>query len=100
MDFQPLQIFDNLLNINISQIHYYPIEREAHFIISNDTLIIFDLNWDILYQIEKLLILNKEYQNLAKPWLVYIDLRVKNKIFYCSSENYTQCNENLEKIYK
>ena len=94
------KIFDNLLNINISQIHYYPIEREAHFIISNDTLIIFDLNWDILYQIEKLLILNKEYQNLAKPWLVYIDLRVKNKIFYCSSENYTQCNENLEKIYK
>ena len=94
------KIFDNLLNINIKKIHYYPVEREAHFVISNDTLIIFDLNWDILNQVEKLIVLNKEYFNLAKNWLVYIDLRIKNKVFYCSSENQTQCNKNLEKIYK
>lgn len=91
---------DNLLNSTIKSISYYVVEREAHFTTNTDTILIFDINWNIDNQIEKLMISNKEYYNLSKPGMIYIDLRVKNKIFYCNSENEYQCRKNLENIYE
>lgn len=93
------KISDNLLNINILDLNYYQIEKELHVKISNDTLLIFDLDWDIDKQIKKILIFDKENTALIKPGIIYIDLRINNKIFYCLKENKNICNNNLKKIY-
>ena len=36
---------------------------------------------------------------LKNNTIVYIDLRIKNKIFYCTIENEFNCNENIKSIY-
>ncbi|MDD3646150.1 MAG: FtsQ-type POTRA domain-containing protein [Candidatus Gracilibacteria bacterium] len=91
---------DNLLSTSIKSINYYPIEREAHYITNNDIILIFDLNGLVDDQIEKLMIFNKEYLNLSKSGIIYIDLRIKNKVFLCNSENEYQCRKNLKDIYE
>jgi len=70
-----------------------------HIETKNKVTIIFDLNWEYKKQIEKLAIFNKDYLDITKNSLVYIDLRIKNKVFYCSTENEYQCIVNLKKIY-
>lgn len=93
---------ENIINIEVNKITYYEIEREAHFYINNDTIIIFDLNWDINKQIQAISIFSKENEyniDISKPWIVYIDLRINDKIFYCPIENESQCKKNLKDIY-
>ena len=93
------ELENNLLSIEIKKTEYYEIEREVHFYINNDTILIFDLNWDIKKQIESIVIFNKENFNLNQDWIIYIDLRIKDKIFYCTKEDEYNCKKNLESIY-
>lgn len=92
---------ENVLNIKIKELDYYEVERELHVKIENDTIIIFSLDDDLDYmsQIEKLVIFNKEYSSIIDSKIYYIDLRIKNKIFYCNSDMSYQCNENIKSIY-
>lgn len=90
---------ENLINIKIKNIIYYVIERELHIETENETIIIIDLDSDTKLQVEKLAIYNKEQFDIEKNPMVYIDLRINNKIFYCTTENKLQCIKNLKSIY-
>ncbi len=92
----------NLLTSKIIAIDFYPIQREVHIILKNKTRIIFDINQDIKWidsQIKKLLIFNKQYHNINKNDIVYIDLRVQYKLYYCDIEKKYECFNNLKRIY-
>jgi hypothetical protein len=93
------KIKQNLLEINITEINYYKTEKEIHYKTNNNTLFIFDLNWNLEQQFEKLAVFNKEKNLLIKSWIIYIDLRVKEKIFYCNIETEYSCYQNLKRIY-
>lgn len=85
--------------VQINEINYYKKEAELHITTKENTIIIFDLNKEINIQIEKLNVFYKEYIKKIKLWIVYIDLRVNEKIYYCTKENEFQCNVNLKNIY-
>lgn len=89
----------NFINIKIQSLIYYEIERELHIKTDKNTTIIFDLDWDIKEQIKKLAIFNKEHVDLTQSPIIYIDLRINNKIFYCTEEEKYQCETNLKSIY-
>ena len=93
------KIKENIINLNIKDITYYVIERELHIETEKDTILIFDLNWNTNEQIEKLAILNKEHIDINKYWIMYIDLRITNKVFYCTIEEEYKCIKNLKSIY-
>ena len=87
----------NLPNLPIDKIYYYNIEREIHFELKNGTFILFDLESDILPQIKKIIIFNENNNNFKH---VYIDMRIKSKIFFCSYEHEYQCRINMNLSYK
>lgn len=86
--------------IKINKLVFYKKEAELHIIDQNWTTIIFDLNKDESVQIEKLNIFHKQYLNQIKYWIIYLDLRINEKIIYCSRENEFQCKQNLKSIYE
>lgn len=92
---------ENLINVKIKNLYYYDVERELHIEIENGNILIFSIDDDIdvLEQIEKLVIFNKDYSSITDNKIIYIDLRIKNKIFYCPTESEYQCNENIKSIY-
>ena len=93
----------NLLALQIKKIDYYVTAREVHFIFKNNLRIIFDISGNvenINNQIKKLIIFNKEYKNLNKTDIIYIDLRVKYKLYYCDTEEEYKCYQNLKRIYE
>lgn len=92
---------ENLINVKIKNLYYYDVERELHIEIENGNILIFSIDDDIeiLEQIEKLVIFNKDYSSITDNKIIYIDLRIKNKIFYCPIESNYQCNENIKSIY-
>lgn len=96
-------IYDNFrhvfLTVKMLHLEYYPKEREIHIMINNDTKILFDLMGGINDQLEKIYIFHNKYFNLLKPWIVYIDLRPKWKIFYCVKDDRRTCTRNLTRIY-
>lgn len=85
--------------INVKEIKYYKKEREAHFMDEKWTVYIFDLTKEANVQVEKLNIFYKEYLKKIKFWIVYVDLRVNERVIYCSTEREFQCRENLKSIY-
>ncbi len=90
----------NILWIKVINIYYFEKERELHLNTQNNTKLIFDINWDVEWQIKKIAIFNKENSNIAKTeGIIYIDLRIKNKIFYCTKEEEYNCNNNLKILY-
>lgn len=93
---------DNIIDINIKELKYYENERELHIITKNDVILIFSLNSadSIENQIRNLIIFNNESEQISKSDIYYIDLRIKDKIFYCPSENSAQCNKNIKSIYQ
>jgi len=97
------KIFKNITNLKIKELDYYIIERELHIIDLNWARIIFDLEWDLDKQVKRLSIFNKNYFDLTKIGMIYIDLRINNKIFYCASWekwiNNLTCVNNLTNIY-
>jgi len=86
----------NIIDIHIKNIYFYKIEKEIHILTKNDTLLIFDINEDILSQVKKLIIFNEENPNFKH---IYIDLRINHKIFYCEYKNEYQCRSNLRISY-
>jgi hypothetical protein len=98
---------ENIIDIKVVSIDYYPTQREAHFRLDNDVLLIYTLWRSLKDQIEKSVIYNTEHNLLSDNYLVYIDFRVmervwenkKEKIFYCTKETEYQCKQNLKKIY-
>ncbi len=92
---------ENILSTDITLLIFYNTERELHIEINNLTRIILSLDNDISIdeQIKKLAIFNKDYKNINKKDLIYIDLRIKNKIFFCEKEKQFQCYKNLREIY-
>ena len=92
---------ENIINLKIKNIYYYEVERELHIEIENWNILIFSIDDDIeaIEQIEKLVIFNKDYSSIIDKKIIYIDLRIKNKIFYCDEESSSICNENIKSIY-
>lgn len=86
--------------ITINDIIYYYKEAELHIIDQNWTTIIFDLIKEENIQIEKLNIFHKNYINKIKFWIIYLDLRINEKIIYCARDNEFQCKQNLKSIYE
>lgn len=85
--------------IKITEINYYKKESELHITNKDWTIIIFDLNKEPQIQVEKLNIFYKKYLSKIKLWIIYIDLRVNEKIYYCATDNEFQCRVNLKNIY-
>ncbi len=93
-------ITKNIVDLKIKELKYYSTERELHITTWKNTIIIFNLNWNIKEQIEKIVIFHKEQLDINNGTIVYIDLRIKGKIFYCLTEEEFQCKQNLKDIYK
>lgn len=93
------KIEENILNIKIKNILYYKNERELHITIESWTIIIFDLDSDIDKQVKKAVIFNKDHYRLNKWWIVYIDFRIKDKIYYCPMEEEQTCLWHLKRLY-
>lgn len=90
---------ENIIWLKVKEITYYLIEREVHIKTDKNTTIILNLNSNLREQIEKIAIFNKEQINIINTPIIYIDLRIKNKVFYCLKENEKQCNRNIKSIY-
>lgn len=86
--------------VKIKQLTYYKKEWELHIKTDDDIIIIFDLTKQINVQIEKLNIFYKKYQNVIKAWVIYVDLRINEKLIYCTKETQNSCLENLKEIYE
>ena len=93
-------IKDNLLNISFWDMYYFPKEREVHITVWKETKLIFDLNGDIQEQIKRFMIFNKENLALKNPSILYIDLRIKNKVFFCTTETEFDCRKTLNYYYQ
>lgn len=94
----------NLINernsfVKVTDINYYKKESELHITNKDWTIIIFDLNKEPQIQVEKLNIFYKKYLSKIKLWIIYVDLRVNEKIYYCATDNEFQCRVNLKNIY-
>lgn len=98
---------ENVIDIKVKEIHYYPKEKEVHFKLDNDVLLIYTLWRNLKEQIEKTVIYSTEHNSLSDNSIVYIDFRVreqtwnnkKEKIFYCTKQTEYQCKQNIKKIY-
>lgn len=95
-------IKENILWIQINEIKYYVVERELHFITESWNTIIFSINTDLesVGQIKSLSIFNKEHTDIQSPNIIYIDLRVENKVFLCEkTDKNNYCDKNIKSIY-
>lgn len=94
------QLKQKIPSLTYKNYTYYKKESEFHIVTEKWTIIIFDLNKDINVQVKKLnIFLNKKDIKKNKNAIIYIDLRVNQKIFYCDSSNEFQCRLNLNLIY-
>lgn len=89
---------DNILDLKIEKASLFKKEKELHILTNNNTIFIFSLEEDISKQLKNLLVYIKWENSSLKQ--VYIDLRIKNKIFICPYKNEYQCRRNLKRIYK
>ena len=89
----------NFITAGIKGVNYYVTEKEAHFIMETWATLIFDLTEPVSSQIEKLAVFHQENIEITNPTIIYLDLRIANRLYFCSSENEFTCNENLNFIY-
>jgi len=90
---------ENIVTVKIKSILYYVNEREVHLITDSGIRLIYDLTQSVDNQIKKTVILNKQYYKINKWSLVYIDFRVKGKIYYCSLKTKSVCKDHIKRIY-
>lgn len=92
---------ENIIDIKLENFTYYEIERELHIETENKTLLLFSIDWfySIEEQIKNIVIFNKEREQINKDTIRYIDLRIKNRIFYCLNKTLNTCNENIKNTY-
>jgi len=100
---QILEVYDqltiNIIRLQIQDITYFPIERELMINIEGNTTLIFDLSKPILAQVKRLAIFDTENIKVDTPSILYIDLRINDRVFYCTTETEYQCIINLKNIY-
>jgi cell division septal protein FtsQ len=86
---EAIQYLKNTMDLEILEIKYLPIAREIHLKTNNNLVLWLGIGRDYKEQIDKL---NTIYENaeLNKEDLAYIDLRIKDKVIYCSRD--TQCD--------
>lgn len=89
----------NILGFIPEQIFYFIKERELIIRDTFWTLYIFDLEWNIENQIRRVAIYDTESIENNRNNFAYIDVRISEKLFLCSNESESICNENIEKIY-
>jgi len=89
----------NFVTIPYEKINYYIAEKEAHIILESWATIIFDLLWSAETQIEKLSVFHQENLEITNNTLIYTDLRVDGKLYFCTTENEFNCYNNLNFIY-
>lgn len=95
---------DNLIKLNFAtvpyeKINYYIAEKEAHVILESWATIIFDLLWDPEVQIEKLSVFHQENLEITNATLIYTDLRIDGKLYFCTTAEEFNCYNNLNFIY-
>ena len=93
------KLIDNITNLKIEKIIYYKTEKEVHFIINNNSRLIFDLIWDTNKQLKQIFVFNKEKINITKPGIIYIDNRISGKILFCPLKEINKCIKNINFIY-
>ncbi len=93
------QLLHNITNLKINSILYYKTEKELHFIINNNTRLIFDITSDIDKSLKQLFVFNKEKINITRPWIIYLDNRINSKIFFCPTDEAAKCIRNINIIY-
>lgn len=93
------ELQENLIQVQIESIIYYQRERELHIITQNNNRLMFDLETSGNNQIKKLAIFEVQQKIISKNDIIYTDLRVKNKIFFCSNETEYICKKNLNSLY-
>jgi len=86
--------------LDVSEVQYYLLSHELHITNEKWVRFLFDLHRDPLVQLRKLNTFYTEYQQVIKKWLVYIDVRIDEKIFYCGFESEFQCRLNLKNLYE
>ena len=89
----------NIIRIQVKDIIYYPIEREVIVSIGWWAKLIFDLESPVIPQVKRLAIFDTENIKIDTASMMYIDLRIKDKVFYCTTETEYQCIVNLKNIY-
>ena len=87
---------DNFLDKNILNILYYQVENEVHIVGENESRYIFDIGRDINEQIKKLAVYESKNPNTSS---VYIDLRITEILYDCTTDNTSQCRKNIVNIY-
>ena len=98
---------ENIAWINITSLKYYEKERELHIIVNDFSRLIFSLDNSITSeeQIKSLAVLDRENSQISNNDKIYIDLRIKWKVFFCSiawdkdKKIENQCRANLKYIY-
>ncbi len=93
------QLEKNIINLEIVGLNYLPIEREIHITTSSDTILIFDIWEESVEQVERIAIFHAEHIPITQSGIVYIDVRIKNKVFFCSNDTRQACEDNLRNIY-
>ena len=84
-----IQYFKNIMGREILGIEYLPVAREIHLKTENNLIIWISIDRDTEKQINKLHIIYEPVE-LDKEDLSYIDLRVRDKVIYCSRN--ARCN--------
>ena len=92
-------LIENMITLKIKNIHYYVAEREVIIELEKWWDLIFDLTKNLSAQIEKIVIFNKESGDITKKNLIYTDLRIENKVFFCDITSEFFCRINLKNIY-
>ncbi|MDD4151441.1 MAG: FtsQ-type POTRA domain-containing protein [Candidatus Gracilibacteria bacterium] len=93
------KINNSIFDLKIENIDFFPIEKEIHINSDLKTKFIYDLAGNVDEQIAKTSSFFEKYRDLYKSGLNYIDLRIPEKIFYCSNSVKNTCEKNLKRIY-
>lgn len=93
------KVQENIIELQIESLHYYVKERELIIVLQSWGELIFDLTKDLETQIEKLVIFHDEWWDIRKRSLIYTDLRIENKVFFCDTNEEFLCRLHLKTIY-
>ncbi len=75
--------FETEFDMPVTQLKYYPLEQEIHLKTNRNFYLWLDLSVNLELQLAKLKTALRDF-NIYKMELSYIDLRISNKIIYCT----------------
>ncbi len=89
----------NLSNLKVKNLDYFPTQKELHINDENSSKYIFDLTQNLDEQVSKTKAYFEKYSKTIWPKIIYMDLRIIWKIFYCDETEKNNCYSNLKRIY-